>query len=181
MLAVGLGVGALSLVYFRRFAMQCRPDDQSESDPRKLALAIATGIGLHNFSEGLAIGQASSSGALSLAMVLVIGFGLHNMTEGFAIAAPLIGRHLPSWRFLTLAGLIAGGPTFLGTVLGMAFVSTAVFVLFLSLAGGAILYVVGELLHVDRMLRAPVAGMYGLLVGFLAGYGSDLIVTWSGA
>ena len=53
-----------------------------------LALLIATGIGLHNFSEGLAIGQAGATGEIGLALVLIIGFGLHNATEGFGIVAP---------------------------------------------------------------------------------------------
>ena len=52
---------------------------------------IATGIGLHNFSEGLAIGQSAASDEISLAIVLVIGFALHNATEGFGICAPLSG------------------------------------------------------------------------------------------
>ncbi len=47
------------------------------------------GIGLHNFAEGLAIGQSAASGEIALATVLVIGFGLHNATEGFGIVAPL--------------------------------------------------------------------------------------------
>ena len=61
-----------------------------------LSLLIATGIGLHNFSEGLAIGQAGAQGEISLAIVLIIGFGLHNATEGFGIVAPLAGE--PSGR-----------------------------------------------------------------------------------
>src|SRR5207253_2753291 len=62
---------------------------KGELDPHMLALLIATGIGLHNFSEGLAIGQSAAVGAIQLAVVLIIGFGLHNMTEGFGIAGPL--------------------------------------------------------------------------------------------
>ena len=34
-----------------------------------LALLIATGIGLHNFSEGLAIGQSGASGEIGLALL----------------------------------------------------------------------------------------------------------------
>ena len=52
---------------------------------------IATGIGLHNFSEGLAIGQSAAAGEISLALVLIIGFGLHNATEGFGIVGPFAG------------------------------------------------------------------------------------------
>ena len=99
---------------------------------RWLALFIATGIGLHNFSEGLAIGQAAALDKLSLAYVLVIGFGLHNATEGFGIVAPLSGdAERPSWRFLALLGVIGGFPTFFGTVVGQAWTSTAVSILFL--------------------------------------------------
>ena len=71
--------------------------------PYTLALLIATGIGLHNFAEGLAIGQSAATGALQLAMVLIIGFGLHNMTEGFGIAGPLTSQPV-SWKFIALLG-----------------------------------------------------------------------------
>ncbi|WP_327288262.1 hypothetical protein [Streptomyces sp. NBC_01198] len=54
-----------------------------------LALMIATGIGLHNSAEGLAIGNSAATGEISLAVLLIIGFGLHNATEGFGIVAPL--------------------------------------------------------------------------------------------
>jgi len=147
---------------------------------RTLALLIATGIGLHNFSEGLAIGQAAAGGALQLATVLIIGFGLHNMTEGFGIAGPLTGE-VVSWKFVVLLGLIGGGPTFLGTAVGMIFHSPQVFILFLALAAGAILYVVAELLGVAKRFKAPELVMWGLLLGFLLGYVTDLVVTFGGA
>ena len=66
--------------------------EQSGPSPASLSLAIAAGIGLHNFGEGLAIGQSAASGAISLAVLLIVGFGLHNMTEGFGVAAPLTGN-----------------------------------------------------------------------------------------
>src|SRR3954447_3533598 len=67
----------------------------SWSPARRLALLIAVGIGLHNFAEGLAIGQSAASGDVALATLLVIGFGLHNATEGFGIVAPLAGDTTP--------------------------------------------------------------------------------------
>src|SRR5205823_1041013 len=72
--------------------------EKGELSSYALALLIATGIGLHNFSEGLAIGQSAAVGELQLALVLIIGFGLHNMTEGFGIAGPLTGQPV-SWKF----------------------------------------------------------------------------------
>src|SRR5213082_918263 len=119
------------------------------SPARWLALFIATGIGLHNFSEGLAIGQSVARNEVSLALVLIIGFGLHNATEGFGIVAPLaVEDARPSWSFLLLLGLVGGGPTFLGTIVGRSFVNETLFVAFLALAAGSILYVVIQLLNV---------------------------------
>jgi ZIP family zinc transporter len=146
-------------------------------------MLIAVGIGLHNFSEGLAIGQSSAAGAYRFFLVLVIGFGLHNITEGFGISGPLIGQR-PAWRFLLLLGVVGGGPTFAGTLLGYGVTSLggsslssqALSVLFLGLAAGAIVYVIGELQHVNRKIGSHSMGMLGLLAGFLAGFGTDLFV-----
>jgi ZIP family zinc transporter len=154
--------------------------EKGEHTPQMLALLIATGIGLHNFAEGLAIGQSAATGAIQLAVVLMIGFGLHNMTEGFGIAGPLSDQPV-SWKFIALLGAIGGGPTFLGTVVGIIFHSPQVFILFLALAAGAILYVVAELLGQAKRFRSPEIVMWGLLLGFLLGYLTDLMVTYAGA
>ena len=148
--------------------------------PEQIALIIAAGIGLHNFSEGLAIGQSAASGALQLAAVLIVGFGLHNMTEGFGIAGPLTGRTV-SWKFLGLLGLIGGGPTFLGTIVGMVVHASILAIFFLALAAGAIIYVVAELLGVARKANAPMLVMGGLVLGFMLGYLTDMIITFAGA
>ena len=151
------------------------------SPARWLAVFIATGIGLHNFSEGLAIGQSAAQDELSLAYVLVIGFALHNATEGFGICAPLSGdAEMPSWGFLGLMGLIAGGPTFIGTAVGQAWVSEALSVAFLALAAGSILYVVIELLNVLRGAGAKTMVTWGILLGLVLGFGTDFILVATG-
>src|ERR1700694_4065842 len=175
--AAGLGAGLLGLVYVhaRLFG---RPKNAAPPAPKTLAMMIATGLGLHNLSEGLAIGQSAASGAVAFALVLVIGFALHNVTEGFGIAAPLtLSDTRPSWGFLGLAGLVGGGPTFLGTVIGYAFTSSYVYVLFLALAAGALFYVIGEMFHLGRRFNSPIAMAWGLLFGFLLAYGTDLFLT----
>lgn len=158
------------------------------SPARRLALLIAVGIGLHNFAEGLAIGQSAASGKIALATLLVIGFALHNATEGFGIVAPLAGdlstdgqRRLPSWGFLLTLGAIGGGPTFLGTLLGHSVTSEPVAVLFLTLAAGSILYVVLQLVGVASKARRADLLAYGLLLGLVAGFATDAVVTLAGA
>ena len=113
--------------------------------------------------------------------MLVIGFGLHNATEGFGIVAPLAGdSEPPSWRFLGLMGVIAGAPTFLGTVVGQAWTSTAVSVLFLTLAAGSILYVVTELLNVCRLFTSKTVTAWGLLLGLTLGFATDFVLVAAG-
>jgi zinc transporter, ZIP family len=147
----------------------------------RLSFLIAIGIGVHNFGEGLAIGQAAAASEIALAVTLIIGFGLHNATEGFGICGPLSGAGIvPSWRLLGLLGLIGGLPTFLGTVVGQAWTSEAVSVVFFTIAGGSILYVVQELFAVNRKYGNPVLVMWLVLVGVLLGFATDFVVTAAG-
>lgn len=151
-------------------------------DAYRLSMMIATGIGVHNFSEGLAIGQSYASGAIGLAVTLVIGFAAHNATEGFGIAAPLTGlSKRPSYRFIMMTGLVGGGPTFIGTALGSLWTSTPMYILFLSIAGGALVYVTMTMYNAGRRQVANNILMIGLFVGLLAGFITDLLVTIGGA
>ncbi len=145
----------------------------------RTGLTIAAAIGVHNFAEGLAIGVSARAGAISLATVLIIGFALHNATEGFGIVGPL-GDVRPSWKWLGLAGLIGGGPTFLGSIVGYAVTSTPLELTFYAVAGGAILYVIGEVWNGMRRYGHRELGLLLLTVGFLAGVITDLVITYGG-
>lgn len=153
----------------------------SVHQPLVLAAVIAIGIGAHNFAEGLAIGASAASGATAIAIGLIVGFALHNATEGFGIAAPLAGRVIPSWPQLGLAGLVAGGPTFLGTVVGYTFQSPILSVLFLATAIGALVFVIGEIWAVLRRnlgITPLVTSM--LACGFLIALTTELFLDLSG-
>jgi zinc transporter, ZIP family len=143
------------------------------------SLTIAGAIGVHNFAEGLAIGVSARAGAISLATVLIIGFALHNATEGFGIVGPLGGVR-PSWAWLGLAGLIGGGPTFLGTMVGYSVTSHPLELAFYALAGGAIIYVIGEIWNGMRRYGHRELGLLMLSAGFILGVLTDLIITWGG-
>jgi ZIP family zinc transporter len=146
----------------------------------RTAMVVAVAIGLHNFAEGLAIGVSAQAGEIGLATVLVIGFALHNSTEGFGIVGPLSGVR-PSWRWLGLAGLVAGGPTLLGAMVGYQVTSDALELAFFALAGGAILYVIGEIWAGVRRQGHAELGLYMLGIGFLLGIATDLVVAFGGA
>lgn len=196
----GLGVGLLSLTYYDKFLKRKKPrpagpgamatsellTTSSASDTlspaERLGLLIAVGIGLHNFAEGLAIGQSAALGAVSLATVLVIGFALHNATEGFGVVAPMAAAGLrPTWGFLILLGCIGGGPTVLGTIIGSQFTSISVSIVFLMLAAGSILFVVLQLLAVAFKQAQPRTLAWGLLAGLAIGFLTDMVVTAGGA
>jgi ZIP family zinc transporter len=199
-MAAGFGIGLMGLVYYdswmkaRRASPLVGPGAAAVDEfqpPRgvralspghQLAVMIATGIGIHNFGEGLAIGQSAAAGKVSLALVLIIGFGLHNATEGFAVTGPLSHEEaLPSWRFLGLLGLLGGAPTFLGTVIGHTWVSPALEVFFFALAAGSILYVVIELAAVCRRASMPVLVGWMVMLGIVLGFATDFVLTAAGA
>jgi ZIP family zinc transporter len=199
LLAAGFFLGLMSLVYYdvwmkrRRRKAFLGPGAASTAEfehehhfvglspARWLAVFIATGIGLHNFSEGLAIGQSAAADEVSLAIVLIVGFGLHNATEGLGICAPLAGdKEQPSWGFLGLLGLIGGAPTFFGTLVGQFWVNESVSIIFFALASGSILYVVMELLNVGRALASKTLVTWGILLGLVLGFGTDFILVAAG-
>lgn len=176
----GLGLGLVGLVFLSKILL-APYKTASEAPPMVLATTIALGIGSHNFSEGLAIGQSAATGAMQLAVLLIIGFGLHNMTEGFGIAAPLAGRAPADFWSILRLGLIGGGPTFLGTVIGYHFVSPILSVAFLTVAAGAIMWVIGEMTSAGRRIGYKELAAVGLFAGFVLGFGTDLILAGAGA
>jgi zinc transporter, ZIP family len=144
-----------------------------------LGMMIAVAIGAHNFSEGLAIGVSARAGEVALAGTLIVGFAAHNATEGFGIVGPLGGVR-PSWGWLFGAGAIAGGPTLLGTLVGYHVTSAPLELAFYALAAGGILYVVGQIWGSAQRTLAPTIVLAGLVLGFLLGLASDLIITAGG-
>jgi ZIP family zinc transporter len=173
-LLIGLvGLGSAANMMTRRAA-------EHAHNPLVLAAIIAIGIGAHNFGEGLAIGASAASGATAIAIGLIVGFALHNATEGFGVAAPLIGKYVPSWTQIGIAGLIAGGPTFLGTVVGYSFNSPVLSVLFLSIAIGALVFVIGELWSVLKHTGLTAMATTCMTIGFLIAFATELYLDTQG-
>ena len=160
-------------------ALAVEADAAARSRALRTGMTIAAAIGLHNFAEGLAIGVSASTGEIGLATVLIIGFALHNTTEGFGIVGPL-GNIRPSWGWLALAGLVGGGPTFLGAIVGYEVTSEPLELAFYAVAGGAILYVIGEVWNSMRRYGHRELGLVLLSLGFLTGLVTDLVIVYGG-
>ena len=199
LLGVGFALGSAGLATIERRLRSMRPlppisggsvdvltaeqvaqrDSAVRSRALRIGMTIAVAIGLHNFAEGLAIGVSASAGDLSLASVLIVGFALHNATEGFGIVGPL-GDVRPSWRWLGLVGLIGGAPTFLGSMLGYSVTSEPLELAFYAIAGGAILYVIGEIRNGMRRYGHRELGLWLVAFGFFVGVATDLVVACGG-
>jgi zinc transporter, ZIP family len=202
LLGVGFAAGSAGLGVFEQRARKARPlppiiggaadavtaDDIAAASAAanatrawalRTGMTVAAAIGLHNFAEGLAIGVSAKAGEVGLATVLIVGFALHNATEGFGIVGPL-GNVRPSWRWLGLAGLVGGGPTFVGAMVGYNVTSEPLELLFYALAGGAILYVISEVWQAMRRVGHRELGLWLLATGFMAGVVTDLVVVYGG-
>ncbi len=157
-------VGALAALYAVDGWARRR---RGELSPLFVAGLIAIGIGLHNLGEGLAIGAAFGLGEVALGTFLILGFTLHNVTEGLAVVSPL-AKSQPSLRQLAVLGLVAGGPTIVGTWTGGLVYSPTLGVLFLSVGAGAIVQVIWEIGKlILRGSKAPSAPLNA--AGFVAG------------
>lgn len=172
----GLGVSLVGLVLLE--SAQIFGNGQAG---RLLSLPymIAVGMGLHNFGEGLAIGAGYAGREWVLSTMLVMGFGLHNGTEGFGIVGAA-GKMPIGWREVLLLGLIAGGPTCLGTLLGGQSLSPYLSIVFYTLAAGSLLYVILSLTAISYTATRRVQTACGLLLGISLMYLTAMFLTLVG-
>jgi zinc transporter ZupT len=140
---------------------------------------IATGIGLHNLGEGLAIGAAFNVGEIALGAFLVVGFIIQNITEGLGIIAPVL-RDRPGIRNLALLGLVGGAPAIIGAWIGGFTPSPVLAVLFLAIGTGAVfevVYEIAKLIRKDTAREAlPLTVFSGIVSGMLLLWVTGLLI-----
>jgi ZIP family zinc transporter len=180
--SIGLiGIGAVAtFLLLDAVAKQQAFRGRDESTQRLgLAYLIATGIGIHNLGEGLAIGAAYNVGEIALGTFLVVGFIIQNITEGLGIIAPVLRDH-PGLRSLALLGLIGGGPAILGAWIGGFAPSPTLAVLFLAIGTGAIfevVYEIAKLIQKDTQRESMPATVFsGVLAGMLLLWATGLMI-----
>jgi zinc transporter ZupT len=181
LILLGVAASYLGLTFVsQRFSTAAQRERSAPLEGVALATLVATGIGLHNLGEGLAIGSSIALGELALGTFLIVGFMVHNITEGLGIAAPIAGGERVSLARLGLLALIAGAPAIVGAWIGGFITSDLLGVFFFSIAVGAALQVVVEVIrYVARrapggLRSGPVIG--GYLAGIVVMYATGLLV-----
>ena len=136
---------------------------------RRQNTLLMTAITLHNIPEGMAVGLACAlsvrNGSAAGAAALALGIGIQNFPEGAAVSLPMCRERGGRVRAF-LCGTLSGAVEPLFGLLTVGAASLAQFLLpwLLSVAAGAMLYVVAEELTPQAQSRA---GTCGDLFGFL--------------
>jgi zinc transporter, ZIP family len=176
---IGIGVVATFMLLEVISQRQVTTGRSEAAQRLSLAFLIATGIGLHNLGEGLAIGAAYNVGEISLGAFLVVGFIIQNITEGLGIIAPVL-RDRPSIFNLALLGLLGGGPAIIGAWIGGLAPSPTLAVLFLAIGAGAIFQVTYEITKLIRKDTArepmPLTIFSGVVAGMLLLWVTGLLI-----
>jgi zinc transporter ZupT len=178
---LGVSISYLAMTYIsQRFASAGNRGRSGAVGGVALATLVATGIGVHNLGEGLAIGSSFALGELTLGTFLIVGFMVHNVTEGLGIATPIAEGGRASLARLAGLVLIAGAPAILGAWIGGFIRSDVLGVLFFAAAAGAAFEVVVEVgRYVARKAPGGLTSGYaigGFLGGIVVMYATGLLV-----
>lgn len=136
----------------------------------KTGIVVSIGLALHNLPEGLAIGSGFGA-SLSLGYSLAIAICLHDVPEGISMAVPMKNGGISSLKvilYVILSGVTTGIGALFGSLIGE--ISTGAIAIALSIAAGAMLYIVsGELTPEANKLYSGKISSLGNIIGFLLG------------
>ena len=144
--------------------------DNNKNSLLRTGIIISIGLSIHNFPEGLAIGSGFGA-SIKLGISLAIAICLHDIPEGISMAVPMKNGGMEKGKvifYVLLSGITTGIGALIGGIIGN--ISKEIISLCLSLAAGAMLYIVsGELIPESNKLYSGKTSTLGNISGFLIG------------
>ena len=150
-----------------------KTNSNNKSNLLKTGIIVSIGLAIHNFPEGLAIGSGFEA-SLKLGLSLAIAICFHDIPEGISMAVPMKNGGMKSSKIIflvVLSGITTGIGAFFGALVGT--ISQEVIALCLSLAAGAMIYIVsGELIpEANKLYNGRISALgniIGILIGLIA-------------
>jgi zinc transporter, ZIP family len=167
----GITLGSLLLALVHRYAPHehfIKGVEGGKSGRLARVWLFIIAIALHNFPEGLAVGVSFGSGNVQTGLMTALGIGLQNFPEGLIVATSLVaegyGVKYALWvSFLT--AIVEPIASFIG--LGVVSVAQAALPLALTLAAGAMLFVIcDEVIPESNRRGREHEGTIGIIAGF---------------
>ena len=174
---IGVILGIIAMIFCdllvdKKFSGKVQVHNK-QSKLLKTGMIVSIGLAIHNFPEGLAIGSGFES-SLKLGLSLAIAICLHDVPEGISMSIPMKNGGMNPLKvifYVILSGVTTGIGAFFGAIVGS--ISEQVISICLSLAAGAMLYIVsGELTPESNSLyhgrMTAVGNMLGFIIGIFA-------------
>ncbi len=163
-----IGVGIIYLIdkYVEKNQLK---NEKSNKKSFSMAIMIMISMSFHNFIEGLAIGS-SFIYSFSLGIVLLISIILHDIPEGIVVGISYKSEGKSAKRVI-FNSTLSGGATCIGIFIGQIVgnINNILIALLLSIAAGAMLYIVScELIPsanlISKKKKTHIAYIIGILI-----------------